>query len=176
MRKMMIAFLLLTAFGLQAQTLSFTDETTDVKFQTKHLAGQLEGTFRGVKGSAQFDPADLAGSSLKLAFDVTTATTNDHTLGPNLFKEECFYTAKFPTIEFSSSRLTQLANNKYLFEGTIQLKGVSKYLSFPFAAKPNAGGYDFNFSFTVLRKAFDLNCGAMAKDFKIIVRGYGKKV
>jgi polyisoprenoid-binding protein YceI len=177
MKKLLIAFVVLISLKAQSQTLLMTDETSEVGFVTKHLAGRLEGTIRGVQGMSSFNPNDLAKSYFKIAFATTTIISNDNLAGPNLIKAECFDPGKYPSIELSSSSLTKLEGaNEYQFKGTLKVKGITKEISFPFTATPNAGGYDFNFAFAFARKAFGLQCGATGKSFKILVKTYGKRV
>lgn len=146
---------------------------TDITF-TARRAGQLTGSFKGVSGTARLDTNDLSGSFLKLAFATSTVMHNDHLTGPNLVKVGCFNSALYPLIELSSTAITKLpAANRFDFRGTLTVKGISKEIAFPFTAIPNIGGYDYNFSFAIFKKAFRLHCGVRRK-FKIAVRGYGK--
>jgi polyisoprenoid-binding protein YceI len=174
-----VIFLLLSFVAIQtnAQKLVLNDETTKVNFVTKYLAGRLEGTFRGVDGSADFNPAQLNTSYLKMVFSVATATTSDNTLGPNLIQPDCFHPAKYPFIELFSTKITKGNGiNDYNFNGQLKIKGVTKAVIIPFTATPNVGGYDFNFSFGFARKAFGVKCTGLGKDIKVSVRGYGKRV
>ncbi|WP_207493571.1 YceI family protein [Aridibaculum aurantiacum] len=171
--------LMLTAIALQAQAqvLRMTDETTEVKYVARHLGGRLEGNFKGVQGSAQFDPNALANSYLKLSFATGTVTTNANYVGPNLIKEACFDPAKYPTLELFSTSIKKLqGQNEYEFHGQLKVKGKTRNIAFPMTVTANAGGYDFAFAFKLLRKHFGLDCGATGKDFKIFITSYGKRV
>ena len=176
MKIVYVLFLVMLACNLKAQVLVMTDETTEIKFVARHLAGRLEGDFKGAKGTAKFDAANLSTSYFKLLFAAATVTTNDNFVGPNLITTECFNPAKYPNIELSSSSFKKLqGQNEYQFTGQLKIKGKSKNITFPMTVTQNAGGYDFKFAFSFLKKAFDLQCGAMGKDFKILVSTYGKK-
>lgn len=167
-----IFFLSLTA---EAQTMVMTDETTDITFATRHF-GELIGTFKGAKGTANLDTNNLSASFLKLAFATSTTLHNDNLTGPNLAKAGCFNPSQYPQIELSSTSISKLpAANRYQFTGTLNVKGITKEITFPFTATPNIGGYDFNFTFPIVKKAFKLHC-AVAKKFRITVRGYAKKM
>jgi polyisoprenoid-binding protein YceI len=175
MKTLLLPVLLIIATQLNAQTLVMSDETSTVKYETKHLAGLLEGDFKGVKGTATFDAADLAHSNFRFQFDAATVTVNDNYLGPNLIKEECFDPAKYPNIQLASRSITKLSEaNKYQFNGNITIKGVRKPVSFPMTATANVGGYDFSFSFSINKKDFNLKC-ATGKDLKFLIKTYGKK-
>jgi len=176
MRILLIAFGLLVSSVVSAQLLRMTDETSEVKFVTKHLAGRLEGSFKGVQGSAQFNPSNLPQAYFKFLFVVATVQTNDPVVGPNLIQEDCFWPAKYPTIELFSSGIKKLSEpNQYLFNGSLKVKGVTRFIAFPMTITSNAGGYDFKFAFAFRKKDFHVKCGT-AKDFKIIVSTYGNQM
>jgi polyisoprenoid-binding protein YceI len=176
MKNIICTLIVFATLSLQAQTLKMSDETSDVTFVSKHLAGRLEGSFKGAQGSAQFNPADLAHSYFKFLFAAATAQSNDPTVGPNFVQQGCFYPEKYPSIELSSKSITKLATaNRYMFNGSLKIKGVSRFIAFPMTVTPNAGGYDFTFSFTFRKKDFNVKCGT-GKDFTINVRTYAKQV
>lgn len=175
MRSIFFAMILFASVNSKGQTMMMNDETTDIRFVTHHVAGQLEGTFKGVKGSAVLDTNNLPASYLKLAFATTTLEQNDNLAGPNLVRRSCFDPSQYPQIELSSTSITKLAgNNRYQFSGNLEVKGITRPITFPFTAKPNVGGYDYSFTFPLLKKAFHLHC-AVRKKFMITVRAYGKK-
>ena len=176
MKKLLFVLLIFLALEANAQKLVMNDETTDVSFTTKFLAGRLTGTFKGINGSAVFNPAQLSSSYFKLMFSVAMVTTSDNQFGPNLIQPDCFYPAKYPFIELFSTRISKGATDStFNFHGQLKIKGVSKNITIPFVAKPNAGGYDFYFGFGFARKAFGVKCDAVGKEFKVNVRAYGKK-
>lgn len=175
MKILLFATILFLSIAATGQTMEMTDETTDVTFATRHF-GELIGTFKGVKGTASLDTNNLSAAFLKLAFATSTALHNDNLTGPNLAKAGCFNPSQFPQIELSSTSVTKLpAANRYQFTGTLTVKGITKDITFPFTATPNIGGYDFNFTFPIVKKAFKLHC-AVSRQFKITVKGYGKKI
>lgn len=176
MKNVLLTFLLMSALHTQSQVLVMNDQTTTIKFEARHLAGRLEGNFKGAQGTAKFNPANLDASNLKFLFAAASVTTNDTHLGPNLIDAECFNPEKFPNIELTSSSIKKLnGDNQYQFTGQLKVKGKSRNISFPMMVTANAGGYDFSFQFSFPRKSYDLKCGAMGKDFKITVKTYAKQ-
>jgi polyisoprenoid-binding protein YceI len=176
MKITLFALLVFCVTSPGAQKLVMNDETTTVGFVTKFLGGRLEGTFKGVDGSADFNPTQLNNSYLKLVFSTATATTSDNTAGPNFIQPECLYPAKYPFIELFSTSITKGGGvNDYNFNGQLKIKGTTKNIAIPFTAVPNVGGYDFNFGFGFKRKDFGLKCTGLGKEFKVTVRSYAKK-
>ena len=176
MKYIFFTILLFSAVGVNGQTMVMNDETTDVTFTTGHLAGRLEGTFKGTKGNIRLDSNNLANSSLQFSFASSTLLQNDYLIGPNLVRASCFNAAQFPTIELKSTSVTRLpAAKQYQFNGTLTVKGISKEIAFPFRATPNVGGYDLQFTFPIKKKYYNLTCPT-TRQFKISVRGYAKKI
>jgi polyisoprenoid-binding protein YceI len=175
MKKIMCALLVLASLNINAQNLFLNDETTEVKFVTTHGVARLQGSFKGVQGSASFDPQQLQNAFIRLSFQTNTVTSTDNFLGPSLIKQDCFDVANHPTIELTSSAITARGKNQYHFRGTLKIKGISRQIVFPFTATANVGGYDFHFSFPVKRNHFNLNCNFMSKDMRFTVLAYAKK-
>ncbi len=177
MKKLIVVGFTLMCHPGYSQILVMNDETTDIIFRSNYKGAKLDGTFRGVEGSAKFDPSQLPSSFLKLSFSVASVTANENQFAPDLIQPDCFYPNKYPLIELFSASILKLPENAsgYQFNGYLKIKGKSRKLTFPFTAIANAGGYDFNFSFGFLRKAFGINCDAIGKDFKIGVRTFAKR-
>jgi polyisoprenoid-binding protein YceI len=106
MKKIMCALLVLASLNINAQNLFLNDETTEVKFVTTHGVARLQGSFKGVQGSASFDPQQLQNAFIRLSFQTNTVTSTDNFLGPSLIKQDCFDVANHPTIELTSSAIT----------------------------------------------------------------------
>lgn len=154
----------------------FDDETTSVTFSTPNIIMSLKGTFTGVKGVGQLVPDDVSQSFLTLTFGANTAIANDPFIGPDFTKEACFDSYKYPTIQLTSESIEKLAEeNKYLFKGFLTVKNITQQVSFNFTAIPNVGGYDYDFTFPIPSKLYELNCHCGQK-FKVTVKGYGKKI
>ncbi len=175
MKYILIGLLISSTSFVSGQTMRLTDQTTKVYFDTRHLLGRLEGTFKGVTGAALLDTADLSTAYLNFSFAAGTVIQNDYQLGPNLLRKGCLDVAAFPEISLQSSVITRLDTGKYQFQGLLTVKGITKPITFPFTAKPNWGGYDFAFRFPIRKKDFNLHC-SVRKKFMITVAGYGKKI
>ena len=160
----------------KAQAMKMNDESTDVTFEAKHLAGWLEGTIKGVIGTAELDTNKMENAYLRFSISPATFIHNENYLGPNLFKENCFDTKKNPEINLVSSSITRLKGvNKYQFRGALIIKGKSRDITFQFSAVPNVGGYDYEFQFSIIKKTYELKC-AFSKKLLIKVRAYAKRI
>lgn len=175
MKGLLIAFATLLQVSAYSQPLVFTDETTDVTFETRHLLGDLQGVVRSVTGSANIDTGNLAASYLNLALYSSTFQHDDIFVGPDFTKAACFDVKKNPTIDLRSGSITKLKGlNQFQFKGALIVKGKSREITFPFTAVPNVGGYDFSFEFPLARKPYQLHCG-FCKKMMFTVKAYGKR-
>lgn len=174
--KAIMTIILLAALSIsQAQTLIINEETSDVTFETRHLLGNLQGTIKGVYGTAFIDSTNLASSFLNLSFVTSTILHDDMYVGPNLYKEECLDIKRNPTIDLRSGSISKIkGKNQYQFKGALIVKGKSRELTFPFYAIPNIGGYDFAFRFPMAKKPYELHC-SFCKKINITVKAYGKR-
>lgn len=175
MKKLIIPFLLFISLSGSAQVLQMSDETTDITFETKRNLGKLEGTVRGINGTAFIDSNNLGASYLNLSLSTKTLLHNDRYTGPDFTDADCFEVKRFPYITLRSTSITKLkGENQYLFTGGLIVKTHTGKVSFPFTAVPNVGGYDFNFAFPLVKKDFKMDCG-FHKRMIFKVRAYGKK-
>lgn len=161
---------------LLSQAMKMDDETTDATFETRHLGGAIEGTIKGVNGSAAMDTNQMEHSYLRFALAPATFIHNENYVGPDLVKGSCFDVKNNPEIKLVSSSIIRLKTvNHYLFKGALIVKGKSRDIEIPFTAVPNVGGFDYAFEFAIAKKIFELKC-AFHKEIRIKVRAYGKKI
>jgi polyisoprenoid-binding protein YceI len=105
-------------------------------YSIKFDGGDPSGSFGGLKGAINFDPADLNGSKLNVSVDVASINTgngmkNTHAKSPKWFDAE-----KFPTISFVSTAITKTVAG-YNAAGTLTMHGVQKQIDIPFTFTNN---------------------------------------
>lgn len=132
-----------------------TDSGSSVKFKIKNLGISITGSFTGLKGKIQFDPANLAITSIDATIDANTVNTGIDARDNHLRKVEFFDVKNYPQIRFVSTRVTPSNKTGVLFVfGKLTIKGVTKDISFPFTATPQNGGFLFNGEFKLNRRDF----------------------
>ena len=80
----------------------------------------------------QFDPADVAHSSIKATIDMTSAKSGNSTRDAMLPLPAWFDAKQFPKAQFTTTSITSKGGDKYEAAGTLSLKGVSKAVTLPF--------------------------------------------
>jgi len=142
-------------FGLSAQSFKPVDDSSSVAFKIKNFGVSISGTFTGLHGDIVFDPSKLASCSFVVSVQSTSVNTGIDMRDTHLKKEDFFDVDKFPLISFTSTRVTPSTKAGYLFLfGNLEIRGVSKPISFPFQALPNGSGYTFTGSFTINRRDY----------------------
>ncbi len=153
-----IAFILtiiVTGFTSYAQqTLVPVDGGSKVTFTIKNFGFNTGGNFTGLKGSIIYNPANIGATVFNVTVDASSINTDNKKRDEHLRKEEYFDAAKFPVLNFKSTKVTSSGNGMYIVEGTMTIKGVSKPLSFPFKITALSVGYLFQGSFELNRRDF----------------------
>lgn len=152
------AFVLLSSFALL--TLKPVDTDDAVTFTIKNFGLNTSGKLKGLKGDIKWDEQNVAASSFTVSADVNTINTGVEGRDNHLKKEDYFNVAKYPTITFTSTGITN-TNGAYSVTGNISIKGTTKTISFPFTVLKTSNGYVFDGSFNINRKDYNIGGGSM---------------
>jgi polyisoprenoid-binding protein YceI len=118
----------------------------------KFDGGDPSGEFSGLKGTVNFDPADLAASKFDCSIDVASINTGNGMKNTHAKSEKWFDAEKYPTIQFTSSAITKTAAG-YETKGTLTMHGVQKEVVIPFTFENDL----FKGSLTVNRLDYNVN-------------------
>ena len=140
----MIKYLLLTAciiapFLLKAQTWAVQTATT--AFQASMFGANVDGNFKGFKGTVVFDPAHPEAASISGSVDAATLSTSNSLRDSHLKeKDQFFEVVKYPRIVMKSTKIEKAVTG---YTGTfdLTLKTVTKKVTIPFTftkTGPNA--------------------------------------
>ena len=110
-------------------------------FEIDHLVvSTVSGKLTGITGSIRLDPASPAKSSVEVSIDASTINTDFAARDKHLKSPDFFDVAKFPTITFKSSAVTEAAKGQYNVTGTLTMHGVSNTIVIPISQKGPAPG------------------------------------
>jgi polyisoprenoid-binding protein YceI len=99
---------------------------SEADFAIKHMAiSTVHGTFRGVSGTINFDPNDIAAGSVNATIDVKSVNTGVDARDSHLRGPEFFETDKYPTMAFKSSSVKKTSDG-YDVYGDLTIHGVTK--------------------------------------------------
>ncbi|MEP7352002.1 MAG: YceI family protein [Acidobacteriota bacterium] len=96
-----------------------------VHFQVRHMTiAFVKGSF-GVTGTVNFDPANLAGSSVDVSVDIATLSTRDKDRDGHMLSPDILDGAGNPAATFKSTSVVA-AGSGYTVAGNLTLRGVSQ--------------------------------------------------
>ncbi len=133
-----------------------------LSFQSSFGGTPFSGAFARWDAAISFDPANLAGSSVLVKIDMTSAKTGDGDRDAALPGNDWFATAKFAQATFASKNFKSLGGGRYEAIGTLTLRGISRPLSLPFAIKIDGGQARLMGSAVVNRRVFGVGQGQFA--------------
>ena len=141
------------------------DQGSAVQFKIKNLGFSVNGSFSGLQGNIQFDPAHPDQSLFDVSVDAASVNTDNSMRDEHLKKETYFDVKTYPRIHFQSTKIS--ASNKtgtFIVAGKLTIKNTTKEISFPFSAVTTQNGYIFKGSFRMNRRDFQIGGGSTISD------------
>ncbi len=137
MRLFLLLALLVAATGATAADYRAQPGST-LGFAATYQDEAFEGSFTKFTPAVRFDPADLAGSRLDVRIVLGSANTANAERDEMLLGSEFFDAAGLPEARYVATRFRALGGNRFVAEGTLSLRGVSKAVPLTFTWTPGA--------------------------------------
>ncbi len=148
------------------------DEASKVSFKIKNFGSSVDGNFKGLKGTIDFNPSDV----INARFDVTLSTaTIDTGIGMrdnHLCKPDYFGVADFPLIRFVSTKVVASGKtSEAIITGKLTIKKITKEISFPFRYSEANGMLQFTGEFQINRRDFNVGGSSisLADELKVMI-------
>jgi len=126
-----LIIMMFLAAGLWAQTFKIDPVHSSVGFSIRHLVSNVKGRFTDFSGTIVYDPDKIENSSVNVTIKTTSIDTDNENRDNHLRSPDFFNAEKNPEITFKSTKVVK-EQDKFLLQGTLNLHGVEKSLSFPF--------------------------------------------
>jgi polyisoprenoid-binding protein YceI len=122
-----------------------TDWKISDNYSIKFDGGDPSGEFSGLKGTINFDPANLKASKFDVSIDVSTINTGNGMKNTHAKSEKWLDAEKYPAIKFVSSEIKKAAAG-FEAKGILEMHGVQKEIILPFTFQDNifAGVFEVN--------------------------------
>jgi polyisoprenoid-binding protein YceI len=124
------ALAFLSQLTLNAQATEYKVDTahSSIGFKIRHLVSKVTGSFGDFDGSFNYDqkkPTEWKANATVKASSINTsnAKRDEHLKSPDFFNIE-----KFPTLTFTSTKITDIKGNKAKLHGDFTMLGVTKPL------------------------------------------------
>ena len=163
--------LLLIAAGVFSQAKWTTDPAhTSVHFTATHMMiSDVDGKFNSFSGTMTASKPDFTDAQIEFTADVNSIST-DNEMRDNHLKSKDFFSAdSFPQIKFKSTSIKKISDKKYLLDGNLTIKDVTKPVQFDVTFRGMANdGYGntragFKAEATVNRFDYHLNWNKMVE-------------
>ena len=166
---MLIRLLLAAAFSLcvsaAAQAVEYNRVNTtasQISFTYKQMGAPMYGTFGKFDAVLDFDSARLDDARTTLHIDLTSIDAGSEDANTELLKPAWFDIENFPVAVFQSTRFTEVAQHRYLVDGQLTLKGMTRAVQVPVELKPGKGIGVFDGEMILKRDEFGLGAGEWA--------------
>lgn len=130
----------------------------------------LQGSFTRWSADILFSPDALDRSKLTVSIDMASARTGDEQRDASLPGDDFFATAAHPKATFSATKFRKTGEGRYVADGTLDLRGVSKPLSLPFSLKIDGDTATARGVTTLDRTAFGVGQGEWAATDQIAAK------
>jgi cytochrome b561/polyisoprenoid-binding protein YceI len=139
-------------------------------FITSWSGAAVEGRFQTWTADILFSPAALDRSRVKVVIDMSSAATGDAQRDASLPGEDWFAAATHPKATFTASRFEQLAADRYVAHGTLELRGVRKPVDLRFRLKISGDRAEMAGQASLDRTGFGVGQGTFAATDQIPAR------
>ena len=129
MKKMLFMITLLAvAAGASAQTNWAIDAShTKIRFSVSHLmVSEVEGEFKKFSGKVVSKTDDFTDAVVEFSADIASVSTGDEKRDQHLRGDDFFNAEKYPTMSFKSVSFKKVSGNKYILEGDLTIRDVTK--------------------------------------------------
>ena len=101
------------------------------EFKVKHMMiTNVKGRFTDVKGTLEFDPANVTKSKIAAMINAGSIDTHNADRDAHLKSADFFGVENFPTLSFTSTRVTEAGAGELKVEGDLTIRGVTRPVVF----------------------------------------------
>ncbi|MEO7174645.1 MAG: YceI family protein [Saprospiraceae bacterium] len=129
-----ISFFLLLGFVGFSQKMTNWDldaSHSNVRFSVDHMVvSEMDGNFKKFNGQISTSKVDLTDAKIDFSIDVNSINTDNEMRDKHLKGDDFFNAEKYPNMTFKSASFKKLSGNKYVLEGDLTIRDVTKRVKF----------------------------------------------
>ncbi len=141
---------------------SINPQKSEVAFEASGSGYNTKGTFKSYKTDIEFDPDAPDQASVHVTLDMRSASTGAPDTDQTLQSEDFFNPGHYPTAEFAARGAKPDGDGKYIFDGRLTLKGVTKPVTLPFSIDVAEGTAAVKAQTTINRLEFGIGPESVA--------------
>ena len=132
MKKLFLTIAVATClFSAKAQNWKLDQAHTNITFTTEYLVvSELEGSFKKFDGTFTSSKPDFSDIQINFNVDVNSVNTENEMRDKHLKSDDFFNAEKFPKMSFKSSSIKKSDAKKYILEGELTIRDVTKKVKF----------------------------------------------
>jgi polyisoprenoid-binding protein YceI len=162
MKKAILLFLIISlSLSGKAQNQTWNIVSSTISFKIKNAGFTVNGSFKGLDGTIEFDPAKNTGNKIEVSIDAKTIETGINLRDEHLRKEDYFSADKFPKISMRANAFTKTADGKFSALFTLSLKGTSTTLPLLFSFSGQDGKAIFTGTFKINRLDYHIGSSSI---------------
>lgn len=151
---------------------TFDDSTSKITWVGKKITGKHDGSFQKFKGIADVVATDVTKGSVAVVIDMDSITSEPAKLVAHLKSDAFFAVEKNPHAKFTSTSIVPTAAGAagsagagtHTVNGTIEIRGVSKPVSFPATIRVTETSAELDGDMTINRQDFGVAYQGKADD------------
>src|SRR5512132_2909389 len=114
------------AVAPKTETFVIDPDHSEIGFSVRHLVSRTRGRFERFSGEVRLDRQRLDHSSVTFEVDASSIDTRQPDRDAHLRSADFFDVEHYPTVRFTSERITSIGSDRYRVEGTLELRGIRK--------------------------------------------------
>jgi len=112
-------------------TWNIDSQHASAEFKVKHMMiANVRGHFSGVTGTLTLDENEVTNSKIAATIDATTIDTREPQRDTHLKSADFLDVEKFPTLSFTSGRVTRTGDEELKVEGQLTIHGITNHVAF----------------------------------------------
>jgi polyisoprenoid-binding protein YceI len=174
-----IFFLLIIMMAWKAGFAQYkpVDQGSSIQFVIGNFGFDVNGSFKGIQGTINFDPQNLSDAHFDVDIDASTVNTENSLRDSHLRGGSYFDVKNHPRIRLESVKIDAIKPGSFLIIGKLTIKNTTQNISFPFTATPAADGYQFKGAFKIKRKDFGVGgTSTISDELQVSLNIIAKKV
>lgn len=147
-------FVIIVSFLTMAYVFPQKIEQSKVSFKIKNIGTYAKGTFSESTITGSFNTNDLDTSVIKAVIQVNSVDTGIKKRDKHLLEDDYFDVAKYPTIEFYSTKIEKRSEIDFVLHGKLTIKKTTRVVQLPLVITNNGNSITVNSSFMLRRRDY----------------------
>jgi polyisoprenoid-binding protein YceI len=118
---------------------SIDPKKSEVGFEATGAGFSTKGVFKSYKAEVEFEPEAPEQTSIRVALDMKSAATDSADVDQTIQSADFFDPARYPSAVFVARGAKPDGESRYVVEGRLTLKGVTKPVTLPFSIAIESG-------------------------------------